>query len=92
MSRRTKLFSKGVFFLEVPKYIKQAVEKNASYAIKADRNNKLIRDWLEKQGVTVGEGANASDHEIIIDMLIDCVEQSHNADEFISFLENYELD
>lgn len=78
--------------MNVPKYIKQAIDKNAIHAQKAEKHNKEIRDWLEKQGVTVGEGTNATEHEIIIDMLIDSVEQSHNPDEFISFIENYEFD
>lgn len=78
--------------MKVPKYIKESIEKNAIYAKKANKHNKIIRDWLEKQGVDVGEGANATEHEIIIDVLIDDVEQRYNYERFIEFLESYELD
>ncbi len=78
--------------MKVPKYIKQAIEKNAFHAKKADENNALIRNWLEKQGIVVSEGFNSCGHEIVIDMLIDTVEQLHNADDFIYYLENYDID
>lgn len=72
--------------MNIPKYIRDAINKNAFHAKEANKNNKIIREWLEKKGASVD-----GEHEIVLDMLIDGVEWEGDADFFINYLENYDI-
>lgn len=76
--------------MKVPKYIKEAVEKAAIYHMRANENNKKVRDWMEKNKIVVGEVSRTSHNEYVIDMFIDCVELSCRPTDFINFLKEYE--
>jgi hypothetical protein len=71
--------------MELPKYIKEAIEKAAIYQMRAKENNELVRNWLEKKGYTYD-----SEHDMggVIDMLVEHIEMNCEPREFIAFLED----
>lgn len=73
--------------MELPKYIKEAIEKTAIYQMRATQNNKIVRDWLEKKGFSEMEEGGRDDGSVI-DQLVDCLERECLPLEFIAYLED----
>lgn len=72
--------------MKVPKYIKQVITRLSKAEYEANRNNIILRNWLESKGVDL-------ENSILIDCLIDNLEYGNNRPkDFISKLERYDFE
>ncbi|RFB28719.1 hypothetical protein [Brevibacillus sp. VP] len=65
--------------MKVPKYIREAIIKNAKANEVAMQTDRIVRDWLEKKKIY---------NDSVIDMYIDNCDIGNDPDGFIKFLES----
>lgn len=67
--------------MDIPKEIKDSIRKSAKAFETAREHEKIVRDWLDSQGL---------DNDTIHDNWIDCIEIGHGQGKaFIDFLKKY---
>lgn len=67
--------------MKVPKYIKDAIIRTAKANYVANKNDKIVLDWIQNKNI----------YEEVIDSYIDCCEYGVNVPEaFINILEGLE--
>jgi len=65
---------------KIPKYIAESILISSKHDAIAKKHNKIIRDWIEKEGF---------DEDLFVDQLIDSIENgTDNGKDFIAFIEN----